>query len=93
MSEVDDLVHIFEKNGIKSLDEPGTVSRCTACNGELAAVGFKDSDLELPEKVLASNKMFFRCASCGKVYWEGSHIHKIRILAKAINLRLRTGKD
>ena len=87
-NEVDDLVHIFEKNGIGSVDDPGMVSRCALCNGELVVVDLKNSRSELPEKVAANHKTGFRCTSCGKVYWEGSHMKRIKALARTIDIRL-----
>lgn len=86
--EVEDLVHIFEKNGIRSIDDPGSVSRCSACNGVLNETGSKDVEGELPEKIAMNHRVFFRCASCGKLYWEGSHMRRIRHLASGINRRL-----
>jgi len=86
--ETEDLVHILEKNGIGSVDGIGIESRCSMCNGELAEIDHRDARAEIPEKVALNHKSFFKCAVCGKLYWEGSHIRRIRELAGAIDFRL-----
>jgi uncharacterized protein with PIN domain len=86
--EVDDLVHVFEKNGIRSIDEPGTISRCSVCNGELNETSVKEAEEELPEKIATNHEVFFRCTSCSKLYWEGSHMKRIKALARRVDSRL-----
>jgi uncharacterized protein with PIN domain len=90
-NEVEDIVHILEKYGITSIDGIGIGSRCSICNGQLAEASSKEVQTELPEKVALLHKEFFRCTDCDKVYWEGSHVKRIRELAKRIDLGL--GKD
>jgi Uncharacterized conserved protein len=87
-SELDDLVHILEKNGITSVQVSGSGSRCSMCNGMLAHMRVEDAKKDLPENVALNHSEFFRCASCGKIYWEGSHIRRIRELARIIESRL-----
>ncbi len=87
-NELDDLVHILEKNGIRSVGVSGNGSRCSMCNGLLARMLVEDARKDLPENVALNHSVFFRCASCGKIFWEGSHIRHIRELAKNINALL-----
>ncbi len=54
------------------------LSRCTACNGELVSIGKEEAAEGVPEGALRSNERFFRCRSCGKFYWKGSHWNNIR---------------
>jgi hypothetical protein len=54
------------------------LSRCTACNGELLPITKKEAAEGVPEGALRSNEQFFRCISCGKFYWKGSHWKNIR---------------
>ncbi|WP_374086606.1 Mut7-C RNAse domain-containing protein [Methylomicrobium lacus] len=52
--------------------------RCTACNGLIEAVE-KQAVLDLLEpKTKRYYERFYRCPTCGKVYWEGSHIDHMR---------------
>lgn len=54
--------------------------RCTRCNGMVAAVD-KNSILDqLEPKTLRYYDEFWRCDSCGQVYWEGSHFEKMKLL-------------
>jgi uncharacterized protein with PIN domain len=85
--ELDDIVHILDKNEIRTIDV-GTESRCSMCNGQLFLVDPRDLVAKIPEKVIANHREFFRCESCGKLYWEGSHMKRIRAFANAIEIRL-----
>jgi uncharacterized protein len=61
------------------LNDRGPAARCIVCNGSLNSVAEKDELKGLvPEYVYHNFKHFFRCSSCGKVYWDGSHYEKIR---------------
>lgn len=54
-------------------------SRCPLCNGPLRRVADKAKLQDsLPEHVYISQKKFLRCASCGHIYWEGSHYGRLK---------------
>lgn len=100
--ELEDLVHILRKTGIRSVEwaATGAESRCAVCNGRLSssAVNALDVRGSLPEKVARSldnnrNSKIYRCEGCGKLYWEGSHVRRIRQLARNIDLNLRDRDD
>lgn len=48
-------------------------TRCMVCNGEVAPVPAQAVKDRVPAGVLAARDRFYRCAGCGRVYWEGSH--------------------
>jgi len=48
-------------------------SRCPVCNGTLIQVDLSEVSEDLRKK----NKDFWKCSSCGKVYWEGKHWRSI----------------
>ncbi len=52
-------------------------SRCSVCNGELIKVSKESVKDTVPPYVFKTNEIFFKCASCGKVYWQGTHIDRI----------------
>ena len=54
------------------------LSRCTVCNGEIAPISKDEASKGVPDGALRSNERFFRCSSCGKYYWKGSHWKNIR---------------
>ncbi len=87
-SEVEDLVHILSKNGIRSADVGRIGSRCSICNGLLTPKYTSSVRASVPEKVAASHQDFFQCIECNKVYWEGSHLRRIRALVRRIDSRL-----
>ncbi len=52
--------------------------RCISCNGEIHKV--EEAHIEhgsIPQRVLERTDMFFRCGTCGKYYWNGSHVEKM----------------
>jgi uncharacterized protein with PIN domain len=84
--DVKDLVHILSKNGVTSVDLGGIGSRCSVCNGLLE--GKKPEQVQVPGRVADYHSEFYQCVSCGKVYWEGGHLRRIRALAKSVGSRL-----
>jgi len=60
------------------LEVDESLARCTVCNGELRSVPKEEVGGDVPAGALENNHEFFRCASCGKVYWKGSHWNNIR---------------
>lgn len=52
--------------------------RCTLCNGIIEAVDKQQVLPLLEPKTKKYFENFYRCRNCGQVYWEGSHIDKIR---------------
>lgn len=85
-----DLLHIFEKLSIKSVGVD-IGSRCAACNGLLAGAGREEVSGTVPAAVLSRHASFYRCTSCGKVYWDGSHLERLRALARRLEARLAGG--
>jgi len=61
-----------------SLRPDQDLTRCTICNGELDPMPVEDAEDKVPEGVFLLNHAFFRCRSCGKVYWHGTHWLKIK---------------
>ena len=97
-SELEDLIHIFTKNGITSVGTNGIGSRCSVCNGPLEE---RTSDqvknhhcsndhavIDVPDKVISYHKQFFECTACGKIYWEGGHLKGIKSLAQNLDAKL-----
>jgi uncharacterized protein with PIN domain len=88
--EEEDLVHILSKNGIRSAGAGRIGSRCSVCNGLLKPKNTGSVKARVPEKVAANHQNVFQCIECNKVYWEGSHLRRIRALVRRIDLRLDT---
>jgi len=47
--------------------------RCSVCNGSLVRIDKKAAADSVPEKSLAHATSFWKCDSCRKVYWDGTH--------------------
>ena len=55
----------------------GLWTRCTLCNAPIERVEKKAVLDRVPPKVAEVYEDFFRCAGCGHVYWQGSHVERI----------------
>ena len=53
-------------------------TRCPACNTALQRRLPMEARGEVPGAVLRTAKMLTFCPSCGKWYWEGSHVARLR---------------
>ena len=83
-NELEDIVHILERAGVRIVD-PGEIgTRCSICNGTLELADASDIST-LPERVTSGYTNFFKCISCGKLYWEGTHLKRIRVFIQRIN--------
>lgn len=54
--------------------------RCTECNGVLRSVDLARSTWpeQVPRERVARGLPVYECATCGHLYWEGSHTARIR---------------
>jgi uncharacterized protein len=88
--DLEDIAHVLSKYKISSIGFSTLNSRCSICNG-LIIRGRDISDIKrhLPSKVIKWHDEFFQCTNCNKVYWEGSHIIRIRALARELNIKLK----
>ncbi len=55
------------------LDLPNTFSRCSVCNSLIMEIDRTEAAEKVPPKVLEVQERFWRCPSCSRVYWQGSH--------------------
>ncbi len=62
-------------------------TRCTLCNGALGTVTKSSSFIlyNVPKKVLENVNSFYKCISCLRIYWNGTHIKEINKLVDKIN--------
>lgn len=61
--------------------------RCTRCNGLLATASKSQVWERLPSETRRHVESFWECGACGQLYWEGSHMPRIRQFIE--NLRAR----
>lgn len=53
-------------------------SRCTVCNEPLNPLSYEQASERVPVKVLEHASRFAGCPGCKRVYWEGSHVDRMR---------------
>jgi hypothetical protein len=63
----------------------GLFSRCTVCNRLLQPAAPVEVSGRVPAGVVAEQRCFQHCLSCGRVYWHGSHAERMR---RALELAL-----
>ncbi len=59
-------------------------SRCSLCNVELEPCTREDARGRVPPRVHAAGDRFWRCTGCGRCYWEGSHVDRMRRVLEAL---------
>ena len=52
--------------------------RCTACNGELTPARRDEVQHLVPARSLVWADEFYRCRSCGKAFWNGTHWQRMQ---------------
>ena len=53
---------------------------CSVCGGVLEKVARSEVSGRVPPLVEGRHRLFYRCLSCAKVYWRGSHWKRLRYL-------------
>ena len=57
---------------------PGLFTRCTVCNGALRPATAEEVEALVPKRVRERGGAVWRCAACGRAYWDGSHTGRMR---------------
>src|SRR5512139_2321615 len=78
------LREVLARFDLQRLAQPFT--RCLSCNGRLQSVTRDEVTSEVPENAARFYAEFWRCAACGKVYWQGSHYQRMRRLIEETRL-------
>lgn len=74
----DDLEEqIREVAAALSLELADPMSRCSLCNDVLVSVSLDEVRDLVPDGVRSRHQSFWRCLSCRRVYWQGSHWDKM----------------
>ena len=89
-TEVENLVTIFRSLDIEFISSQKLPHICTCCNGTLDTIIDKNSiKNQIPDRLLHSKNIFYKCSQCNKIYWIGSHMERIACLIKDINTKLK----
>lgn len=65
---VEQLAFVLRELALETRD-----ARCMCCSGELAMVAKGDVAGEVPPRSFEAFDEFWRCVTCAKVYWHGTH--------------------
>jgi len=69
------LVEVMDTFSLHTKSNP--FSRCSICNGHVEVVAKEQVANQLEARTIIFYNDFFRCKSCGQIYWEGSHFKSI----------------
>jgi uncharacterized protein with PIN domain len=61
-------------------------SLCSLCGSELERVRRVEVKGQVPPSVEIRHRVFYRCVSCKKLYWRGSHWKKLRSLGRELKM-------
>ncbi|MEO0180164.1 MAG: Mut7-C RNAse domain-containing protein [candidate division WOR-3 bacterium] len=70
------LRQVLSELNLKTKANPFT--RCPVCNEELVDVEKEEVKHLVPPHTYSTHEEFSRCPCCGRVYWEGSHVERMR---------------
>jgi uncharacterized protein with PIN domain len=73
---MDQLREVVAAYGLSTDDRLFT--RCTICNEPLQNLDVSEAERVVPARVLKGNDSFSRCPVCGRIYWRGSHVDRMR---------------
>ena len=59
-------------------------SRCSRCNGTLVSATPAEAKNRVPAETFQTFQQFWKCNSCGNLYWEGSHFSRITLWIKEL---------
>jgi uncharacterized protein with PIN domain len=54
------------------------LTRCLRCNGPIEPVDKQEVRDQIPPRTAAWCKAYYRCTSCGQVYWPGTHYERMQ---------------
>ena len=87
-SETEQFLEIFKNLKINNLRISGDKARCPRCNSLTNLIDKENIDNVIPDRILEYHKKFWQCKSCNQIYWEGTHIKKLKKFVDDLNERL-----
>ncbi len=64
-------------------------SRCARCNGRVVPVAKEKVAARIPPRTAAWLDEYYLCETCGQLYWEGTHVERLRVRIATIATRAR----
>ena len=69
------MKEVIRRFDLKNRLNPFT--RCLECNGMIESVELEYVKDHVKSNTLKNIREFYRCQSCGKIYWKGSHFKRM----------------
>jgi len=66
-------------------------SRCAVCNVQLTRASRESVKDSVPASVYERHRLFWRCETCGRIYWAGSHVARMRRMVARATKSLSEG--
>lgn len=85
----DQIVEFIQKSGHRLDLQP--MSRCLRCNGRLEKTESSAIAELVPPYIFQTHSDFSRCQGCGRIYWPGTHVQRIRATLAEIGVIDRSG--
>ncbi len=78
------LAEVVDRYGLA--EDAAPFSRCVRCNGSIEPVAKAEIAARLADepRTLRHFDLFGRCASCGAIYWQGSHFDRMSRLVEEV---------
>jgi len=81
------LAQVLQQTGFEP-DEALFFSRCILCNEQVVPVQRDDVVDEVPDWIFRSGASFQACPKCGRIYWEGSHLERVKKRLEALDVKV-----
>ncbi|MBI5199459.1 MAG: Mut7-C RNAse domain-containing protein [Nitrospirae bacterium] len=76
--------HIWGRLRIGTVPEANLLSRCVHCNSILYSIPSNKAEGTIPDFALWKEEVVRQCPSCGRIYWKGTHLEKIKERLKEV---------
>jgi uncharacterized protein len=76
------LVEVLESFAL--VDQMNPFSRCLRCNTPIVSVAAATVVEHVPARVRAAFREFWRCPGCARIFWRGSHYHRLSSLIERV---------
>ena len=81
------LLEVLDHFALRSWIRP--FHRCTVCNGLIEQIERADVREALKPEICEYYQEFYRCISCGRIYWKGTHFRQMEQLIAACAVTYR----
>ncbi|MEE9220205.1 MAG: Mut7-C RNAse domain-containing protein [candidate division NC10 bacterium] len=78
----DQLKQVTRELGLTMGERLG--SRCLRCNRSLEYLAKERAAGRVPEYVFRHHDLFFHCGECGRIFWDGTHLHHMEETVRAL---------